>query len=263
MTINTRNKIILVGISVTALLFAGFLAAAIIIFKHAPSSPANLRGGFGITAVLVSLLSELLYAAAAIIILYFSFKNTTCPEIFFFIIFLVTMSFDSLKACFALFEIINFPPYYRAIITRTVYFGRFLGTLVILASGLFSLGAEYQRMEIFLGVAFLLAFSLSAAVPIDITETEANLLFKLGNAKELGIISLLFLMFGVFNYVLFAIQNSSRDHAMIAAGLSLVIAGREILFFISNPIALIAAFLMLIVGTTLFGERTHAVHLWS
>ena len=262
-TINTRNKIILIGISVTALLFSGFIAAVIIIFKHAPSGLRGVLDGFGMTAMLISLLSELLFAAAAMIILYFSFKKTTSPEIFFFIIFLVTMSFDSLKACFTLFEIINFPPYYRALITRTVYFGRFLGTLVILASGLFSLGAEYQRMEIFLGVAFLLALSLSAAVSIDITETSTNRLFKLGNARELGIISILFLFFGIFNYVLFAVQNSSKDHALIALGLALVITGREMLFFLHNSIALIAAFLMLIVGTTLFGERTHAVHLWS
>ena len=118
-------------------------------------------------------------------------------------------------------------------------------------------------MEIFLGVAFLLAFSLAAAVSIDTTATGENLLYRLGNARELGIISLIFLLFGVLNYALYAVQNSSRDHALIAIGLSLVISGREMLFFLNNSIAMIAAFLMLIVGTTLFGERTHAVHLWS
>lgn len=263
MTINTRNKIIFAGICITTLFFFGFITVVILIFKNAPSGLRSSIGGIGITAMLISQLSELLFTATAIVILYFSFRKTTAPEVFFFIIFLVTMGFDSLKACFILFEIINLPPYYRVLITRTVYFGRFLGTMVILAGGLFSLGAEYQRMEIFLGVAFLLAFSLSAAVSIDITGTGENLLYRLGNSRELGIISLIFLLFGVFNYVLYAVQSSSRDHALIAIGLSLVIAGREMLFFLNNSIAMIAAFLMLIVGTTLFGERTHAVHLWS
>jgi hypothetical protein len=256
MTINTRNKIILAGISLIALLFAGFLTATFISFNNAALGPR-------MTAVTVTLICEILFAAAATTILYFSFRKTTSPEIFFFIIFLVSMSFDSLKVMFSLIEAMNLSPAYGSLITRTVYFGRFLGTLAVLASGLFFLGAEYQRMEIFLGVAFLLAVSLSTAVPVDITEIDANLLYRLGNARELGIISILFLGFGVFNYVIFAIQNSSRDHVLMAGGLAFVIAGREMLFFIQNTFAIIAAFLLLIVGTTLFGERSHAVHLWS
>jgi hypothetical protein len=263
MTINTRNKIILAGMSITALLFAGFLTVTILLFNNASGSVAGVVLETRLTAVTVTLICEILFAAAAMTILYFSFRKTTSPEIFFFIIFLVSMSFDSLKATFTLLEVMSFSPAYGALITRAVYFGRFLGTLAILTGGLFFLGAEYQRMEIYLGVAFLLALSLSAAVPVDITETEANLLFRLGNARELGIISALFLGFGVFNYALFAVQNSSRDHVLMAGGLALVIAGREMLFFMNNTFAIIAAFLMLIVGTTLFGERSHAVHLWS
>ena len=80
----------------------------------------------------------------------------------------------------SLIEVMDFSPAYGALVTRAVYFGRFLGTLVVLVSGLFFLGAEYQRMEIYLGVAFLLAISLAAAVPVDITEIDSPGLFSLG-----------------------------------------------------------------------------------
>ena len=144
-----------------------------------------------------------------------------------------------------------------------VSFGRFLGTLAVLDSGLFAHGAEYQRMEIYLGVAFLLSVSLSTAMPVDFTVTDRSLLYAVGNLRELGIVSVLFLSFGVFNFILYAIQNGSRDYALIGIGLALAVVGREMLFFMNSSIALIAAFVMLIGGTTLFGERTHAVHLWS
>ena len=263
MTISTRNKIIIYGLGVAVLLLVGFVISVILIFQRVSLGSGGLYSDINLIAILVSLFSELLFSIAAVVILYFSFRKTTSPEIFFFIIFLVTMGFDSLKASFALFEILNLSPYYRVLLTRAVYFARFLGTLAVLVGGLFSLGAEYQRMELYLGIAFLLSFSLSVAVPVDITRTEMGLLFVIADARELGIVSVLFLIFGVFNYVLFSIQNTSRDHALMAIGLSLVIVGREMLFFLNDSIALIAAFIMLIGGATLFSERTHAVHLWS
>jgi len=256
MTINTRNKTILSGLGLAVLLFCGFLVSVILILKQT-SAEINLL------ITLASLALELVFAIAAILILYFSFNKTKSPEIFFFIIFLLSMSFNSLKASFVLVNILDFAPYYSGLLTRAVYFGRFFGTLAVLVSGLFCLGAEYQRIEIYLGVTFLLAFTLSAAITIDLTETEAHLLYRMGNNTELLIISALFLCFGVFNYILYAVQNSSKDHVLMAVGLALVIGGREVIFFSRNLIALIVAYIMLIGGAMLFGGRNRAVHLWS
>ena len=140
MTIGTRNKTILAGLSITVLLIAVFLTAVVLIYRHGPVTGA-------MTAVLVSLGGELLFAVTSMVILYFSFRKTKSPEIFFFIIFLVSMSFDSLRASFELIRILDLPPYYGVLITRAVYFGRFLGTLAVLAGGLFSLGAEYWYLH--------------------------------------------------------------------------------------------------------------------
>jgi len=256
MTIHTRNKTILGGIFLTALLLAAFAASMILIFgRFDPAGEAVL--------MLVSLAMELVYAVAAIVVLYFSFRKTRSPEIFFFIIFLISMCFNSLKAPFVLLDAIGMAPYYGVLLTRAEYFGRFLGTLAILTSGLFPLGAEYQRMEIYFGVSFLLAFALSAAITVDMTEIGPVMLFEMGHSRELGIINVIFLFFGVFNYVLYAIQNSSRDHFLIAAGLALVIVGREMIYHSQHLVFSVIALVLLVAGTVLFGERTHSVHLWA
>jgi hypothetical protein len=261
MTITTRNKIIISGLSIAAVLLALFLFTVTLLFQRLGGGGFAAEANF--TATLVSLLSELIFAIASVTILYFSFRKTTSAEIFFFIIFIVTMAFDSLKAGLALFTVMDFSPYYGVLLTRVVYFSRFLGTLAVLAAGLFAHGAEYQRMEIYLGVAFLLSLSLSAAIPVDFTVTDRNLLHVVGNSRELGIVSVLFLFFGVFNFVLYAFQNGSTDHALIGLGLALTVIGREMLFFMNGSIALVTAFILLIGGVTLFSERTHAVHLWA
>ncbi|MBT3272306.1 MAG: hypothetical protein HN368_04060 [Spirochaetales bacterium] len=263
MTIKTRNNIILLGLTLIVILFAAFLISVFLIFQRVSIFSTSVLQDIDLTAVLISLLSELLFCLASVIIFYFSFRKTTSPEIFFFIIFLIAMAFDALKSSQALFTILNLSPYYGVLLTRTIYFGRFAGTLSILASGIFLHGAEYQRMEIYLGIVLLLSFALSAAIPIDITAVDNNLLFTVGNSRELGIISVLFLTFGVLNHVLYGIQNSNKDYGLMALGLTLVVIGREILFFKSGSIALITAFLLLIGGATLYGERTHEVRLWS
>lgn len=256
MTINTRNKTIIAGIGISVLLFAGFIIASILLFGKTDVEHE-------IILLIISLAGELLFALTAIIILYLSFRKTRSPEIFFFIVFCISMCFDSLKVPFVLFNAIEIAPYYGVILTRAVYFGRFLGTMAVLTSGLFSLGAQYQRMEIYAGVSFLLAFALSAAVTIDITETDPIFLFKMGHTRELGIISVIFLFFGVFNYLLYAIQSASRNHFLIALGLTGVIAGREMLFYTHSVITVAGALCLLIAGTVLYGERTRAVYLWT
>lgn len=256
MTINTRNKIILGGMFLTTLLVAGFITSMIILFNRASVEHET-------TAELISVAAELLYAVAAIVILYFSFRKTKSPEIFFFILFVISMCFDSLKAAFVLFNAMGIAPYYGVLLTRAVYFGRFLGTLAVLTSGLFPLGAEYQRMEIYIGVSFLLSFALSAAIPVDMTEIDPVMLFQMGHMRELGIISVIFLFFGVFNFILYAIQNSSKDHVYLAAGLALAIIGREINFYTQQPLLSAVAVVLLVAGTVLFGERAHAIHLWA
>ena len=263
MTINTRNKIILFGLILIILFFCSFIISVVLVFQRISSAGTVNLPVTNITSNLISLLSEILFCIATVVILYFTFRKTTSPEIFFFIVFLISMAFDSLKSTHALFMVLNVSPYYGMLLTRIVYFGRFMGTLSVLAGGIFLHGAEYQRMGIYLGIVLLLSFTLSAAIPVDITITEENLLYVVGNAKELGIISVLFLFFGVANYTLYGIQNSSRNHGLMALGLAMAIAGREILFFLSGSITLIAAFVLLIGGATLFSERTHEVRLWS
>ena len=263
MTITARNRIILTGLGITVAISVIFLVSVFLIFRSATVGGRESLPATNLTRTLVVLFSIISFCTAAAVIFYFSFRKTTAPEMFFFLVFLITMSFDSLKATQALLAIRGAAPYYAGLITRVVYFGKFLGTMCILVSGLFAHNTEYQRMEIYLGIGLLLAFTLSYALPVDFTLLKPNLVVAIGYAEELYIISVLFLTFGILNYLYSAFQDKNKNHLLMALGLTAAVVGREMVFYLDNSLALIFAFVLLIGGSTLFGERTHEVHLWS
>ena len=263
MTLATRNNIILGGVILVALLSIAFAATVVLIFQETTIVGLQESSQASIAPALTSLLSELVFAFFASLILYFSFRKTASPEIFFFIAFVVSMSFDAFKAVQILIDISSVAPYFGGAATKVIYFGKFFGTLTVFAAGLFSTGVEYQKTEIILGIAFLLALSLALALPVDVTLLGGNLVHPIGGTRELTIISILFQCFAVLNFALAAVIHHDRNYLFMAAGIALVLIGRELLFYRSDSIALIAAFVLLIGGATLFSERTHEVHLWT
>lgn len=263
MTLAGRNRIILSGVLVIGLLAAAFVVSVVGVLRSLPLDSALQGRQLNVVSVEVSLLAELLFCLGTVIILYFSFRKTTSAEIFFFIVFVVSMSLDSLKSVQLLLMIRDQPVSFGMLVTRVILFGEYLGILALFAAGLFSTGLPYQRLEIVLGLALLLAFALASAVPVDMNVNGRDLVHGVATGNELMIISILFQFFAVLNFVLAGFQKSSGSYFIIALGAGMAMAGRELLFYRLDSISVIAAFVLLIAGSTLFGERTHEVHLWT
>ena len=263
MTITSRNRTILTGLAVVCLLLFAYVATIVLIFRSV--TPENLQSETNATMVpiLFALLTELLFCILSVAILYLAFRKTSSPEVFYFIVFLVAMAFDSIKVFQIFIEVHNASPLYGVLATRITYFGKFLGTLCIFSSGLSISGVQRQKTEIYLGIGLLLSFLLAATVPIDMTTIEKNLVYHIGNRTEIIIAGVLFLGFTLISFALAAIQTGKKDFLLMGLGIALTAAGRELLFYTNDPIMLIVSFLLLIGGVTIFGERTHAVYLWS
>lgn len=262
MTISNRNRIILVGI---VFIFVLLVISIIMIFFIIQSDNLeHLQSDiqFNIFVFIAAIIAELIFCLTTTLALYFSFRKTTSPEIFFFIIFIVAMSIDSLKSVQIIINISRLSPYFGMIITRIIYYGKFLGTLSLFSAGLFSTGVEYQRTEIVLGIGLLLAFVLAATVPVDMTELKANLVHALGKDLELLIISVLFQTFALLSFVFAGIQNSNPSYFSIAAGVGIVMVGRHLIFYRTDLISVLIAFVFLAGGSILFSERTRKIHLW-
>ena len=263
MTIAVRNRIILSGTGLIAVCAGVFFLSLALLFRTTPVEPLTLAGQESIAPLALALLCELIFSVAAVLVLYFSFRKTASPEIFFFILFVMSMSFDAVKMLHILFDVTAIPPYFDTILTRVIVFGKSFGTLCLFACGLFAVGVSYERLEIVLVTALLLAFALSASLPVDMTSIEPNFVMTTGYERELSIITYVLYAFAVGNFLLAAFQTANKSYILIGLGMAMVMVGREILYYRYDGLSVIVAFVLLVAGSTLFGEQTHEVHLWA
>ena len=104
---------------------------------------------------------------------------------------------------------------------------------------------------------------ITASVPLDVTVLQPNLVYRLVQHREIITVSVLFEAFAVMSFLFTGIQNANANYYFMAAGATMAVTGRELLFYRFDPISIIASFVLLIAGITLFSERTHEVHLWG
>lgn len=251
------------GTALVALFAAIFVYSVATLFRMAPTQVFDFAGETPIAPLALLLFCELFFCIATLIVLYVSFRKTASAEIFFFMIFVVSISFDALKMVHLVIDATSLPPYFGVVVSRCIHFAHFLGPASLFASGLFATGMRYERLEIVLISSLLLSFTLAATIPIDMTLLEPWFVMRLGYAREIRGVTTLLYIFAFTNFLLAAYQSRNRNLLIIATGLALAIGGREILFYRTDVISVIIAFVLLVFGSTIFGERTHEVYLWS
>ncbi len=246
MTLRLRNTIMIL---LTIAAFAGFLMIL----------QSLVRGGIIINEEtlpkIISIVMLSLFSTIACIIIFFSFRNTASAEIFFFFVFIFSLIFDIVKL--ADFDL------YGMTATRIIYYGRFLGTLALFFAGLFTTGLEYQKMGITAVILFLLPIALVLVLPVDITSIVAGGTCEIGRFHEIvTALSVLNLM-AVLNFFIAWQKNESGDYLLIAAGIFLAEAGREIIYYTQGIILPSAGFLLLAGGIVIMGLKTHRLYLWD
>lgn len=183
-------------------------------------------------------------------------------EIFFFLAFIVTLSFDALKILHLQFIVTHVPVYYGTIVTRVVYFGYFMGLLFLFASSLFSGDVHYQKMGTILGVVLAFSFSLAYSLPIDGTVFHPNLLYRVGGEEYILLVRFGLDILTMFGFGRSAFMSGSSDQWYICGSVAMLIIGRELLFFLSSPFFIFLGCVLLVAGSVLFSRKSFAKHLW-
>lgn len=268
MTITARNNTIRASLGLSLLLLIGFFGVLVDTYFFHPSGVGLmqiLHGGYADirTVSLVSVLLLVVYSVAGGILLHTFFRKTVSSEMFFFTFFVISMSLEAARIADLLIVAQNAPAYYEVVVTRAVYFGRFLGVFCLFTSGLYATGIDYQRFEIVLGISLLLAFTLAFSIPVTSVAGAPTLVNRLGSRSQLLSVFFALELFSVLNFLLASFLKRNRDYIWMAAGLFLVIVGKDLLFFLVSPVPDAVAAVLLFAGTMLFGNRTHVVYLWS
>ncbi len=246
------------------------LITTVIIFLHwkltGISMPDELNGltlNYSPYNVLYLILIKNLFVVSAGLILRNLFKNTASPEMFFFSIAILVLSFTSLRSLFLVDGFLGYPVYLSEIISRTVYFGEIVIILCLFTSGLFTTGISFQKQQSFFLLITLISFILSSSIPIDLLETNIILLKGTGSEYGMNIIFIILQLFAVLNFLVGAIKNNSRDYLFLALAVGMISIGNEILFSLIPGILSYMAVLSLISGTALFGYKIYKIYQWT
>src|SRR6056297_2755972 len=128
MTLATQNRFLIAGIFLVTVLSAGY-CLLLMYFGHRITASWNLlqifqsyqTHPFPWKTITGTVFFSLI--ASAVFLRFFRKINST--QIFFFIVFLYTLSLDGLKILHVFIELYQFPLNYHGILTRCIYFSKF------------------------------------------------------------------------------------------------------------------------------------------
>lgn len=191
------------------------------------------------------------------------FKKVASPEVFFFSLAILALSFTSLRSLFLVDGFLGYPVYLSEAISRFVYFGKIITILSLFTSGLFSTGISFQKQQYFFLLIVIISFVLSSVIPIDLFKTDIILLKGTGAEYGMNFIFITLQVFAVLNYLVGAIKNNNHDYLFLALAVGLIVTGNEILFRLIPGGISYLALLSIISGTTLFGYKIHKIYQWT
>ncbi len=191
------------------------------------------------------------------------FRSRTAPEVFFFMMFLATVSLDLVKPLTILTAELPVPLLYSGVITRLVYFGYVFGMLCLFCSSLAVSVIDSKRTGTVLALAVMISAAFAYVIPVDATQLYPSLVYRIGlqgtaNAT-VGAIS----GFAVLTFLHAGIAATDREYAILGAAVALAVIGRHAVFHVPQPVVLLLGTTCLIAGSVLFGRRSHRRYLWQ
>ena len=186
------------------------------------------------------------------------FNRSASPLLPFLMLFFFSLSLEGLRAGMAILYAADGSIGAGIFITRVMYWGRFVGLLALLASGLYCVDMKYRRFGVLAGALFLVSFAMAAYIPIDRTVFLAQMSWKLGDEQGVWFVNLTIGLLVLLTSAGGAITRRDRRFLWLAVGMALLLTSREILFFATSPI-LLAGGLACLAGGSVVCLRVLAV----
>lgn len=183
-------------------------------------------------------------------------------EIYFFLVFLVTLSFDGLRILNWVFLLTQITPYFGGLLTRIVYFGYFMGLFCMFTSSIYSGEVSYQKAGTLLSIVATLSLALSYSMPVDITTLKPILLYRVGGEQYLLLVRVGLIVLTVLSFVRSAFVSRLKEEWAICGAAAILLAGRELAFFHSDTLLGFLGIFLLGVGSFYFSRKSYLKHLW-
>jgi hypothetical protein len=274
MTLQDRNVIFKAGIVFALALFIFTVAGSIVAFPAYPELESARRSTGVVQTIvgrflapspyvpMVSMLAAALYAFITIILIYYFFEKTQCPEILFVAFFVLSFSFEGMRIMTPLKTVREIPALYLAIASRCMLFGRYFGIFSLFAASVCAAGLEIQKQQNIIGVIVMVTLIIALRVPIDTLSWDSSFSMINGYRSMFMMIDTGVLFITVVSFFISAYSRGSREYIFIGTGSFMMLAGRNILISADTWLSPLPGALLLALGTWFVCTCLHKVYLW-
>lgn len=272
MTLSLRNRLIRVTIIFCFALSAFYIATYFSLTQDDPFSFAYVTtlletvSSFSSSSASASLFwalatASVLFGFSMIVsmLLFHYFKKKISPEVFFFILFILTLSLQSIRLFQLQMLMLEVSPFYGVIISRMFYFFKLFGIFSLFASSLFPIGVQFQKFGTILISILLISFTIAALMAIDPTAMNIHFVYEISDNTSLLIMTLSIRILTIVNFIRVAITTRSRSYLAVLIASILIIAGDEMLLLIQIPIIPI---ILIMTGTIIYSRSLYTYYLW-
>jgi hypothetical protein len=176
------------------------------------------------------------------------FRRDSSPLHPFLMMFLFSLSLECLRAGTGLLYAGDRSIAAGVVLTRIMYWGRFVGLFGLLLAGLYSIELKYRKFAVLVGMVFLVSFAMAVYIPIDRTVFLAQLTWKLGDEQGVWFVNLIIAILVIATSAGASVVRKDRRYLWLSGGLALLLVSRELLFFGLTPALLGAGLLSLTLG---------------
>lgn len=134
------------------------------------------------------------------------------------------------------------------VLTRAVYWGRFVGLLALLLCSLYCIELKYRHVYVLGGGSLLVALAIAASIPVDRTTFLSQLTWKLADEQGVWFMNFAIAVLVVLTAVGAAALKKDRRFLVFGGGLALLLTARELLFFMVQPVPLVCGIAALAAG---------------
>ena len=275
MTLQTRRRTywILFGLD-AFLLLVGVVFSVILAFMKPVPIFLIERGiyathdlfGFRIPSLGYSLINALLLAAYSVCVSFFilkTFQKTVSPEIFFFVFWLCSLSFEAIRPLHLFMAVQGASDSSLSILDRLYMGSKFLGLITIFISGLYAAGMRNEKQFSIIAVCVGISAALSSIMPVNTGIWAANLMFKLGYGRLVDGFSVAILLITIANYLIAVRVRGDKAYYYIAAGAALIVAGALVASRGASPLASLISLAAMAAGGFVYIYKLHSFYLWQ
>lgn len=195
------------------------------------------------------------------LILFIFFYRSTSQEIFYLQLFLLCLSFFSIRDFSYLVHLYRLPFYYIKQISRGVIFFRFNSVLFLLLSGLSVFESRFQKSDAFFTAAVLASLCLSVTLPLSEKFIQNTLTYLPVNEFNLFLLFIVIQTIIPINFLWFFYQRKTADYLILTLSVIILVMAENLIFYMTMG-GFILGLILIVLGSVLFSQRIHRLYLW-